>query len=78
MSFTNHIIIPIVGSRQNLEEQNIFMPSFYTFTPQKDDNTQEIILWKKSMSAFKKFKDKKDRKDRKNYSQNDFSQNDPH
>lgn len=51
----NHIIIPVVGSRHNLEEQNVFKHSCLSLTPQKA-NLPEPILWKKSMSAFKKFK----------------------
>lgn len=76
MSFTNHIIIPIVGSRQNLEEQNIFLPTYYSVTPQKDDNLSELIFWKKSMSAFKKFKEKRDKRDRKNNAHPDLQDHD--
>ncbi len=56
MSLTNRVIIPIVDSRQNLEEQNVFKHSSFTLTPQKNQQPPEAILWKKSMSAFKKFK----------------------
>ena len=56
MSLTNRIIIPIVGSRQNLEEQNIFKHVNLILTPKKDEGQSESILWKKSLSAFKKFK----------------------
>jgi|JI9StandDraft_1071089.scaffolds.fasta_scaffold334386_1 hypothetical protein len=56
MSLTNRVIIPKVGSRQNMEEQNVFKHSSFTLTPQKDHQKAESIYWKKSMSAFKKFK----------------------
>lgn len=62
---TNRVIIPKVGSRQNLEDQNVFKHSSFAITPQKDQQRDETILWKKSMSAFKKFKEKKDRKDKR-------------
>lgn len=64
MSLTNHIIIPVVGSKQTLEDQNIFLPSYFTLTPQKQEDAPDLTFWKKSMSAFKKFKDKKERRDR--------------
>ena len=56
MSLTNHIIIPIVGSKQNLEDQNIFVCSYFNLTPQKQEDMPDLSFWKKSMSAFKKFK----------------------
>ena len=36
MASTNHIIIPIVGSKQSLEDQNIFGPSTLELTPTKN------------------------------------------
>ena len=65
MASTNHIIIPIVGSKQSLEDQNIFGPSTLQLTPTKNTDLPELHFWKKSMSAFKKFRDKKERRDRK-------------
>jgi hypothetical protein len=56
MSLTNHIIIPIVGSKQNLEDQNIFIPTYFTLTPSKHEELPDFTFWKKSASAFKKFK----------------------
>jgi hypothetical protein len=56
MSIANHIIIPIVGSRQNLDENILVTPRPLILTPRKDEDLPENILWKKSMSAFKKFK----------------------
>lgn len=65
MSLTNRVIIPVVGNRQNPDEQNVFVHSTFTLTPQKPPQKPEPILWKKSMSAFKKFKEKRDRKDKR-------------
>lgn len=56
MSLTNRIIIPVVESRQNLEEQNVFKHANLVLTPKKHHPHSEPILWKKSLSAFKKFK----------------------
>ena len=56
MSLTNHIIIPIVGSKQNLEDQNIFVPNPFSITPSKQEEIPNFVLKKRSSSAFKIFK----------------------
>ena len=66
MSMANQIIIPIISSKQNLEDQNIFIPTYFTLTPSKHDELPDFTFWRKSSSAFKKFKDKKDRKEKRN------------
>lgn len=66
MSMANQIIIPIISSKQNLEDQNIFIPTYFTLTPSKHDDLPDFTFWRKSSSAFKKFKDKKDRKEKRN------------
>lgn len=56
MSLTNHIIIPTVGSKQSLEDQNIFVPTSFVITPSKHEDLPDFSFWKKSSSAFKRFK----------------------
>lgn len=56
MSSTNHIIIPIVDCRQNLEDQKVFVPTYSLLTPSKRAEFPELAFWKRSSSAFKKFK----------------------
>lgn len=36
MSMTNRVIIPKVGTRHNLEDQNVFKFTAFATTPQKD------------------------------------------
>jgi hypothetical protein len=67
MSMANQIIIPIISSKQNLEDQNIFIPTYFTLTPSKHDELPDFSFWRKSSSAFKKFKEKKDRKEKRNH-----------
>ncbi len=67
----NQIIIPIISSKQNLEDQNIFIPTYFTLTPSKHDELPDFTFWRKSTSAFKKFKEKKDRKEKRNQLDNE-------
>ena len=55
----------------SFEDQNIFIPTYFTLTPNKHDELPDFAFWRKSSSAFKKFKEKKDRKERRNHPENE-------
>lgn len=62
MLITNQIIIPEVSNREPLSQNLAPAVEGMSDSPPRPERPPQLLLWKKTSSAFKKFRERKDKK----------------